>query len=37
MIDQKKLENVEYFGSVITNIQDVHMELNAGLPWPKQY
>ena len=40
MIDQKPLQNVEYFnyfGSMITMIQDVQVKLNPGLPWQKQH
>ena len=38
MIDQKQLENVEcfkYLGSLLTNVEDVHVKLNPGLPWQK--
>ena len=38
MIDQKQLENVEcfkYLGSLLTNVQDVHVKLNPELPWQK--
>ena len=36
MIDQKQLENAEYFnylGSMIKMKQDVHVKLNPGLSW----
>jgi hypothetical protein len=40
MIDQKQLENVEYFhylGSIITNATRCFMKLNPGLLWKKQH
>ena len=40
IIDQKPLQNVEYFsylGSMITMMQDVQVKLNPGLPWQKQH
>jgi hypothetical protein len=40
VIDQKQLENVEYFnylGSMITNNARCTCELNPGLPWQKQH
>jgi hypothetical protein len=40
MIDQKQLENVEYFnylGSMITNDARFTLKLNPELPWQKQH
>ena len=40
MIDHKQLENVEYFsclGGIIKMMQDVHVKLNPGLSWQKEY
>jgi hypothetical protein len=36
MIDQKQLENLEYFrygGGLIAVMQDAQVKLNPGLPW----
>jgi len=38
-IDQKQLEDVEYFNnlsSIITEMQNEHMKLNPGLLWQRQ-
>lgn len=35
-VDQKEVENVDYFSyldNLITMMQDVHVKLNAELPW----
>jgi hypothetical protein len=39
MIDQKQLENVEYFNylGTIQILQGVHVKLNLELPWQKQH
>jgi hypothetical protein len=40
VIDQKQLENVEYFnylGSMIKIMQDVHVRLDAEFSWLKQH
>jgi hypothetical protein len=37
MIDQKQLENVEYFIYLKRMMQEVHVKLISGFPWQKHH
>jgi len=37
MIDQKQLENVEYFKYLKRVMQEVHVKFNSGFSWQKQH
>jgi len=36
IIDQKQLENMEYFIYLKRMMQEAHVKLNSGIPWQEQ-